>query len=80
VATYACRYRDLAGDEQTDEGLIRAGATAALAVPLTADVTEADEVLLTLNGVADPEPWGVVYAPAPNTYSPDRTVGLKRGG
>ena len=79
TATYACRYRDLNGDEQADEGLIRAGASAAIAVPLTADVVETDEVVLTLNGVADPVPWAIVYAPEPNTYSADRTVGLKRG-
>ncbi|HBY59061.1 MAG TPA: hypothetical protein DEH78_04525 [Solibacterales bacterium] len=79
TATYACRYRDLSGEEKEDEGLIRAGAAAAIAVPLSADVVETDEVLLTLNGVADPEPWAVVYAPAPSTYSADRTVGLKRG-
>lgn len=78
--TEACRYRELSGDEEADQGLIRAGATAAIELRVDADVRTTDTLIgLTLNGVEAPGAWNIVHAPAPSSYSASRVVGIKKG-
>lgn len=80
TATTPCRVVEGTGDEAGADELRLAGATRRLFVPVSFAVDLADEVTAhTLNGAAVAGVWHVVYAPAPNAYSADRLVGLKKG-
>jgi hypothetical protein len=80
TATTPCRVVEGTGDEDDADALRRAGATRRLFVPVTFTVDETHTVTShTLDGVAVAEVWDVVWAPAPNGYSADRCVGIRKG-